>query len=339
MLEKWKLQQVGVEMDDVEFGRARADIVQHREMRRDIGLERRRIEAQRLLSCGNQLRTRDRIATGEQDHVVTKLDQGIAQIGHYPFGPAVELRWHGFTQWRNLRNTHSRSVAVTGDQSRCNPNRPPMADRSFAVGLSATRPFIRAPCRSGGSIVFSKDQFIHDCIEAIPDGQARIREIVLEAVSDSAGMMAELGPPQHAGLVPLFRSPELTIINFVWAPFMCLTPHNHQMFSVVGIYCGREDNVMWRRKPTTIEAAGAKSLGTGDVATLGRDVIHSVLNPIGKMTCAVHVYGGDFFNPGEPRSEWDHETLAERPWNMDRVRSVFREAEARFNATRTETGT
>jgi len=33
-----------------------------------------------------------------------------------------------------------------------------------------------------------------------------------------------------------------------------------------------------------IEARGARSLGTGDVTRLGRDVIHSVVNPIGKMT-------------------------------------------------------
>jgi len=130
----------------------------------------------------------------------------------------------------------------------------------------------------------------------------------------------------------LYRSHDLTIINFVWAPCMTLMPHNHQMFSVVGIYSGREDNVFWRRKEATIEAAGARSLGVGDVATLGRDIIHSVLNPIGKMTCAVHVYGGNFFEPDEPRSEWDHETLSERPWDMAGVRLRLQQAEARYNA-------
>ncbi len=111
-------------------------------------------------------------------------------------------------------------------------------------------------------------------------------------------------------------------------------PHNHQMFSVVGIYTGREDNVFWQRKGTTIEAVAAKSLGAGDVATLGSDAIHSVLNPIGKMTCALHVYGGDFFAPPNPRSEWDHETLIEEPWNVEHAKSLFREAEARFAASR-----
>jgi predicted metal-dependent enzyme (double-stranded beta helix superfamily) len=180
--------------------------------------------------------------------------------------------------------------------------------------------------------MFDKDRFIQDCVNAVAEGQAAIRELVTEAVSDGAGVMSELGEPQHAGISPIYRSADLTIINFVWAPCMSLMPHNHQMFSVVGIYCGREDNVFWRRTETTIEAAGAKSLGVGDVATLGRDVIHSVLNPIQKMTCAIHVYGGDFFNPVHPRSLWDHETLTEQPWNVDKVKSLFEEAETRFNA-------
>jgi len=182
--------------------------------------------------------------------------------------------------------------------------------------------------------MFDKDHFIQDCKNAVAEGQAAIREVVAEAVSDSAEVMSELGEPEHAGITPIYRSPDLTIINFVWAPCMSLMPHNHQMFSVVGIYSGREDNVFWRRTETTIEAAGAKSLGVGDVAALGRDIIHSVLNPTGKMTCAIHVYGGDFFDPAEPRSEWDHETLIERPWDIDKVKSLFRDAEARFNATK-----
>jgi predicted metal-dependent enzyme (double-stranded beta helix superfamily) len=113
---------------------------------------------------------------------------------------------------------------------------------------------------------------------------------------------------------------------------MSLMPHNHQMYAVIGIYSGREDNVYWRRTETSIEAAGAKSLGVGDVATLGSQIIHSVLNPIEKMTCALHVYGGDFFEPEEPRSEWDHETLQEQAWDIDRVRTLFARADARFHS-------
>ncbi|NMH63908.1 hypothetical protein [Shewanella salipaludis] len=181
--------------------------------------------------------------------------------------------------------------------------------------------------------MFNNEQFIQDCIEAMAEGKEAVREIVAKAVSDTASLLSVLGEQEHAGIYPLYRSPELTIINFTWAPCMCLMPHNHQMFSVVGIYSGREDNIFWRRTETGIEAAGAKSLGAGDVVALDDSSIHSVLNPIGKMTGAIHVYGGDFFAPHEPRSQWDHETLIEQPWNIEMVKSLFREAEARFNST------
>ena len=188
--------------------------------------------------------------------------------------------------------------------------------------------------------MFRRDRFIEDCRAAVRDGQKAIRELVLEAVSDPAGIVAELGEPRAAGVFPIHRADDLTIINFVWAPYMTLMPHNHNMFAVIGIYGGREDNVFWRRiddagaAGAAIEAAGADSMGPGQVATLGRDIIHSVANPIGKPTSAIHVYGGDFFAPPRPRSQWDHETLIEQPWDMDNTRAVFREAEARFNAGR-----
>jgi hypothetical protein len=56
---------------------------------------------------------------------------------------------------------------------------------------------------------------------------------------------------------------------------------------VIGIYTGREDNIFWRRVPGQsgrLEAADAKALGRGDAEPLGRDIIHSVTNPIPRLT-------------------------------------------------------
>jgi predicted metal-dependent enzyme (double-stranded beta helix superfamily) len=183
---------------------------------------------------------------------------------------------------------------------------------------------------------FDTDAFVEACRAAIAtaDGERVIRELVAEAVSEPASVASALGNPERAGLQTLYRAPDLTVINFTWAPWMCLKPHNHNMWSIVGMFVGREDNVFWRRTGQCIEAAGARSLGVGEVASLGRDIIHSVTNPIGKMTRAIHVYGGDFFAPLQPRSEWDHETLVERPWDMEDTRRLFVEAEARFRGTR-----
>lgn len=180
--------------------------------------------------------------------------------------------------------------------------------------------------------MFDRDRFIADCMGAVAEGQGAIAERVAEAVSDGDRVLAQLGAPTHAGINVLYRAPELTIINFVWAPCMSLMPHDHHMYSVVGIYTGREDNLFWRRTPGGLEAYGAKSVGVGDITALERDAIHSVLNPLARMSCAIHVYGGDFFAPPEPRSMWDHETLAEEPWEVEKVKAVFGAAEARFNA-------
>ena len=43
--------------------------------------------------------------------------------------------------------------------------------------------------------MFDKDHFIQDCMNAVAQGQGAIRELVAEAISDSVGVMSELGEP------------------------------------------------------------------------------------------------------------------------------------------------
>jgi predicted metal-dependent enzyme (double-stranded beta helix superfamily) len=181
--------------------------------------------------------------------------------------------------------------------------------------------------------MFDIERFIEECKAAVAedDSHKAAREVVERALAAPGEIVRALGEPRQAGLETLYRSDSLTILNFAWAPLMTLMPHNHNMWALIGIYSGREDNLFWRRRGPVVEAAGAKAIGTGDVAALGRDVIHSVTNPIEKMTCALHVYGGDFFAPG--RSEWDPETLTERPFDVERARRLFAAANARFAAT------
>jgi len=181
--------------------------------------------------------------------------------------------------------------------------------------------------------MFDLDQFIADCRAALAADRSHkfVREVVARAVSDPASVLKGLGEPQCAGLHKLHQSDDLTILNVVWAPMMTLVPHNHQMWAVIGIYTGREDNIFWRRIPGgqggRVEAAGAKALCERDAEPLGHNIIHSVTNPIPRLTGAIHVYGGDFFKPGR-RSEWDPETLVEEPWDPERAVRRFEEANA-----------
>jgi predicted metal-dependent enzyme (double-stranded beta helix superfamily) len=98
-------------------------------------------------------------------------------------------------------------------------------------------------------------------------------------------------------------------------------PAQPSALGVIGMYGGGEDNMFWRRVPNParyqIEAAGGAAFGTGDVTILGRDVIHSVVNPLAKISGAIHVYDGDFL--AIQRSMWDAGTLAEQPCDINAV--------------------
>jgi predicted metal-dependent enzyme (double-stranded beta helix superfamily) len=179
--------------------------------------------------------------------------------------------------------------------------------------------------------MFDLDQFIADLRATLPEKSRQpMKEVVARAVSDPAALMRAIGAPDKAGVQVLHRSSDLTVLNLLWAPRQIALPHDHRMPAVIGMYTGREDNIFWRRVPDApgglIEAAGAKSLGTGASEPLGRDVIHSVTNPLDRLTAAIHVYGGDFYGGG--RSDWDPENLLEREYDYALHRRMFEEANA-----------
>ena len=187
-----------------------------------------------------------------------------------------------------------------------------------------------------GEVMFELEQFIWACKAALRQepSENSVRELVARAVSEPASVLKGLGEPKQGEIQTLYRANDLTILNVIWAPWMNLLPHNHQMWAVIGIYTGREDNIFWRRLPGSerkVEAAGAKSLSEKDVVPLGQDIIHSVTNPLPRLTGALHVYGGDFFAPG--RSEWDAETLVEQACDPARILHRFEEANARLKRT------
>ncbi|HLY57260.1 MAG TPA: hypothetical protein VKS60_16975 [Stellaceae bacterium] len=175
-------------------------------------------------------------------------------------------------------------------------------------------------------MAFDLDRFVEDCRSALgdPHPSRAVREVTARAMAAPGEVMAALGEPRRAAMTALHRAPDLTVLNVIWGPYMTLMPHNHRMWAVIGIYTGREDNIFWRRLPEAgrrIEAAGARALSVGDVEPLGRDIIHSVTNPVAKLTGAIHIYGGDFF--ATERSEWDPETLVEGPYDVDKVLGLF----------------
>ncbi len=179
--------------------------------------------------------------------------------------------------------------------------------------------------------MFDRDRFVEECrglVDAAPseiEARRGMRDLVARTVSDHAAVARGIGLVAGGGIDVLYRSPTLTVLNLCWPVGAIIMPHDHSMWAVIGIYSGREDNVLWRRLPDDakhrVEAAGAKSMSDGDTVAFGADVIHSVINPIPRVTGAIHVYGGDFF--AADRHEWDPETLVEKPYDMEKVRKMF----------------
>jgi len=180
--------------------------------------------------------------------------------------------------------------------------------------------------------MFELDRFIEECRAALAEDASHkaVREVVARAVADPVAVLRGLGEPKRGEVQKLHHSDELTILNVIWPPYMTIMPHNHRMWAVIGVYGGREDNIFWRRLAEAeggrIEAAGARALGDRDAVPLGRDIIHSVTNPIPRLTGAIHVYGGDFF--AAQRSEWDPESLSERRYDVAKNMRLFEEANA-----------
>ena len=178
--------------------------------------------------------------------------------------------------------------------------------------------------------MFDLEKFVDDCRSAVAEDPTHksVNELVARAVSEPSQVLKTLGEPRQGEIQKIYCSSELTIINVIWAPRMTLMPHNHNMWAVIGVYTGREDNIFWRRLPDDadgkIEAAGARSLGAGQAVPLGQDIIHSVTNPTSQLTSAIHVYGGDFFE--EERSEWEPETLTEQKFDVEKNLRLFEEA-------------
>lgn len=158
----------------------------------------------------------------------------------------------------------------------------------------------------------ARDQFVEHIKAANAEGgRDRVREVL-------AGCLAEwAGPPPWVVQVVggefsvIHRDDTLTIMNIIWPPGIVTEPHNHNSWAVIGIYQGREDNLLWAREGDGIKPIGALTLSAGDTHAMDRDDIHTAFNPGQSLTGAIHIYEGDFLTT--PKREWDPVTHQERP--------------------------
>lgn len=179
---------------------------------------------------------------------------------------------------------------------------------------------------------FDKDEFVASCLTAVRSGDhasLTVRDIVERAVSDPHAIEVEVADRMVSPMMTIWhRSDELTVLHIVWPPGVDLFAHDHNMWAVIGLYGGREDNQFYRRLADgRIEPHTGKTMLQRDTITLGGDVVHSVANPTREWTAALHVYGGEFFTT--PRTMWSKQTLEPAPLDADFIRQNLEAAAAK----------
>lgn len=158
----------------------------------------------------------------------------------------------------------------------------------------------------------ARDHFI-ETIKAAHDagGRDRVCDALSKFLSEWDGPPPWIGPLQKGDFSVIYRDDALTMMNIIWPPGIITEPHNHNSWAVIGIYQGREDNLLWAREGDGIKPVGALTLSAGETYAMNRDDIHTAFNPSQSLTGAIHIYEGDFLTT--PKREWDPVTHEERP--------------------------
>ena len=109
----------------------------------------------------------------------------------------------------------------------------------------------------------ARDQFVEAIQAAHAAGGAEaVREGLAQHLADWDGPPDWMGPLNAGDFSVIHRDPTLTIMNIIWPPGIITEPHNHNAWAVIGIYQGREDNLLWQRTETGIAPAGASGSGS-----------------------------------------------------------------------------
>jgi len=166
-------------------------------------------------------------------------------------------------------------------------------------------------------------EVIDRCKSAIEsdDAENEVEAILLEAAKDPAILDAISKRTKFASLedLAIYRSDRLTLLAGAMPPGFSAGPHNHNLWSVVSVCQGQEDNQFFERDGDGLRPVGEVSVVAPGVLANGADVIHAIRNPLDTPLVVLHAYGGDLFSI--PRSTWDAETHAEIPFDWQKVRS------------------
>ena len=99
------MENVNVKVQDVELRGHAADFVEHNEMIRN-GISHGRVETQSPFAANVKSSGGDRVAAGEQGHVMALPNQFLGQVGNDSLSSPIQLGRTAFHQRRYLSDLH-----------------------------------------------------------------------------------------------------------------------------------------------------------------------------------------------------------------------------------------
>src|SRR3990167_1957173 len=112
----------------------------------------------------------------------------------------------------------------------------------------------------------------------------------------------------------------LAVIITSWPAHRETPPHDHDTWAVIGCIKGAEENILWNRYDDGLKTGYADIARghtvlcrPGDVITMSRKDIHSVVNPLDdEISVSLHVYGKHFNYTN--RHQYDPDKKTTRPF-------------------------
>lgn len=134
-------------------------------------------------------------------------------------------------------------------------------------------------------------------VELVHQGAYLLRSLV--ASDDWLPPLFAEPDPQRYRQYLLYRDPDerFSVVSFVWGPGQKTPVHDHQVWGLVGVLRGAEDEIRYvRHADGTLEATGQARLLPGQVEAVSPAIgdIHEVANAFAdRVSVSVHVYGAD----------------------------------------------
>lgn len=159
---------------------------------------------------------------------------------------------------------------------------------------------------------FSLDAFVSAARAAAraEDPLSAVDALMVETFADPDALAAAI-PTFDTLEVRLFEDETVSIWHECFLATEILPAHNHAMPAVIGVYRGRERNLLFRPSGAGLARGGSLDLGPGDTHVFGAADVHTVQGLDGAPSFGLHVYLGPLSEVPRLLYAWD--TLEPRP--------------------------